>query len=524
MEPPAGVTDGRDLDAGPEPRAVLADAPALVLEPAGRPSRREPPRRLAGSDVFLGIETREMLADDLVDPIARDPLGAGVPADHPALGIEDEDPVVRHARRDQAEALLAVADPGRLRQLAVGDVLRHHERRVSLGELEGMRRDVNVDDPAVLQAMPPLRGVASPAEPWHVLRQADVRDPHAQELGARIAVARDRGRVHLEEREALEIVQPHGERVRGEEEPEASFAVTQRLLGSLAVGDVAQERAEDGRVSQPHRRDRELHRKLRPVPAQRRQLDPSVERRALARRPEMREPTLVGRAVGGRNDRVGEAAAEDVRLRPAEQTLGLRIPGRDPALRVDRDDGVQRVGHEQTESLVAFVLPIRKTPNRLSRLSIHPQSLPFSRSLASPPSGTFIESGTLIEPKGLRDSLPSRQSPELHLGKTLTSLGKTLTSVRTLSSRCDSFLSGPFETRALLRLHTSRHNLRRRERRDQERKQTRGGQSRVSGNDASVLAPTGRPCGIETEVADSGARSWPAASGRGVLGRCERGP
>ena len=332
-----------------------------------------------------------MLADDLVDPIALDPLGAGVPADHPALGIEDEDPVVRHARRDQAEALLAVADPGRLRQLAVGDVLRHHERRVSLGELEGMRRDVNVDDPAVLQAMPPLRGVASPAEPWHVLRQADVRDPHAQELGARIAVARDRGRVHLEEREALEIVQPHGERVRGEEEPEAAFAVTQRLLGSLAVGDVAQERAEDGRVSQPHRRDRELHRKLRPVPAQRRQLDPSVERRALARRPEMREPTLVGRAVDGRNDRVGEAAAEDVRLRPAEQTLGLRIPGRDPALRVDRDDGVQRVGHEQTESLVAFVLPIRKTPNRLSRLSIHPQSLPFSRSLASPPSGTLIE-------------------------------------------------------------------------------------------------------------------------------------
>ena len=336
---------------------------------------------------------------------------------------------------------------------------------MSLGELEGMRRDVNVDDPAVLQAMPPLRGVASPAEPWHVLRQADVRDPHAQELGARIAVARDRGRVHLEEREALEIVEPHGERVRGEEEPEAAFAVTQRLLGSLAVGDVAQERAEDGRVSQPHRRDRELHWKLRPVPAQRRQLDPSVERRALARRPEMREPTLVGRAVGGRNDRVGEEAAEDVRLRPAEQTLGLRIPGRDPALRVDRDDGVQRVGHEQTEALVAFVLPIRKTPNRLSRLSIHPQSLPFSRSLASPPSGTFIESGTLIEPRGLRDSLPSRQSPELHLGKTLTSLGKTLTSVRTLSSRCDSFLSGPFETRALLPPPYARHNLRRRERR-----------------------------------------------------------
>src|SRR5438270_1782170 len=115
-----------------------------------------------------------------------------------------------------------------------------------------------------------------------------------------------------------------------------------------------------------------------------------------------------------------------------------------------------------------------------------------------------------------------------------------------LSGRCGSFLSGPFETRArraAADLHQARGELLysaaiRVEttcddasvdnpdcaRRDQERKQTRGGQPRVSGNDASVLAPTRRPCGIETEVADSGARSWPAASGRGVLGRCERGP
>src|SRR2546430_11595365 len=66
VEPPVGVTDGGDLDTGPEPRAVLADAPALVLEPTGGPGRREPARPPAASDVLLGVEARGMLAHDLI--------------------------------------------------------------------------------------------------------------------------------------------------------------------------------------------------------------------------------------------------------------------------------------------------------------------------------------------------------------------------------------------------------------------------------------------------------------------------
>src|SRR5690606_39635637 len=93
----------------PEPAAVLAHAPALVLQAPFRQRDPELLFRPALGDHLRRIEHGEVLADDLVGAVALDLLGAMVPAHHPALGVEHEDRVVAHAFHQQAEALLAAA-------------------------------------------------------------------------------------------------------------------------------------------------------------------------------------------------------------------------------------------------------------------------------------------------------------------------------------------------------------------------------------------------------------------------------
>jgi hypothetical protein len=61
------------------------------------------PRRLAGGDVFGRVEAREVLAQDLLRRVALDALGARVPARDPALGVEQEDRVLPHARDEQVQ-------------------------------------------------------------------------------------------------------------------------------------------------------------------------------------------------------------------------------------------------------------------------------------------------------------------------------------------------------------------------------------------------------------------------------------
>jgi hypothetical protein len=88
------IAQRRDHDIGPEARAVLAHAPALVLEPAFGRGHLELACGPVAPDVLGCVEGAEMLADDLLRAIALEPLGADVPGPDVPLGIEGEHRVV----------------------------------------------------------------------------------------------------------------------------------------------------------------------------------------------------------------------------------------------------------------------------------------------------------------------------------------------------------------------------------------------------------------------------------------------
>ena len=102
------VVQRGDHHVRPEPRAVLAHAPAFVLEAALGGGEAQFRHRPAGAVGFLRVEAREMVADDLFGAVALDAFGAFVPADDDALRIEREDRVVAHAVHQQPEQFVAV--------------------------------------------------------------------------------------------------------------------------------------------------------------------------------------------------------------------------------------------------------------------------------------------------------------------------------------------------------------------------------------------------------------------------------
>ena len=57
---------------------------------------------------FGGVEARKVLADDLVGSVSLEALGAGVPGENVAVGIQHENRIVPHALDEQPEALLAL--------------------------------------------------------------------------------------------------------------------------------------------------------------------------------------------------------------------------------------------------------------------------------------------------------------------------------------------------------------------------------------------------------------------------------
>ncbi|HST01068.1 MAG TPA: hypothetical protein VLJ84_05355, partial [Usitatibacter sp.] len=101
---------------------------------AGRPARL---------DVLGGIELLERLPDDLRGLVARDRLGARVPARHDALRVEHDDHVVLDAFQQQPEAFLAVAQ-----LLLVAAALREVARDLGVAHVHAIavaqRRDHDV--------------------------------------------------------------------------------------------------------------------------------------------------------------------------------------------------------------------------------------------------------------------------------------------------------------------------------------------------------------------------------------------
>src|SRR5262249_34289554 len=101
----AGIAYWLDNGGGPEPAAVLADAPALLLGPAVASSERQHPPRHVGSFVFGSKEQRKMLAEDLGGAVTLDPLRASVPgADH-AVAIQQIDRIVRDRIDQELESV-----------------------------------------------------------------------------------------------------------------------------------------------------------------------------------------------------------------------------------------------------------------------------------------------------------------------------------------------------------------------------------------------------------------------------------
>ena len=78
-EPAILAADGIDHHMRPEAGAVLAHPPAFAFEPPLSHRGFQRPLRHRPWPILLGIESREMLADDFIRGIALDALGAGVP-------------------------------------------------------------------------------------------------------------------------------------------------------------------------------------------------------------------------------------------------------------------------------------------------------------------------------------------------------------------------------------------------------------------------------------------------------------
>src|SRR5439155_1995991 len=96
LELASGRAHRDEDDVRPEHRAVLADAPALALEPAFL--RRDTELILGPSDggVVGGIKERARLAHDLVLVVAVDALEARVPREDASVRVEEEDRVLLH--------------------------------------------------------------------------------------------------------------------------------------------------------------------------------------------------------------------------------------------------------------------------------------------------------------------------------------------------------------------------------------------------------------------------------------------
>ena len=193
------AADRVDHHMRPESRPVLALPPALLFEAAFGGGDLERLGRLARLAILFGVEPREVLADDLVGPVALDPLGAGVPAgDHPGR-VQQVDRVVGDALDQQAELLLAAAQ-ALLGGPTFGQVAGHLGEADDLA-LRGADRIYQHMGPEALAVLadPPARGLetafrfrglqrACGDAGGAVFRGVELREVLADDLGRLVAL------------------------------------------------------------------------------------------------------------------------------------------------------------------------------------------------------------------------------------------------------------------------------------------------------------------------------------------------
>ena len=373
---------GRD-DVRRKHRTVLAPEPPLpVVVGGGRDGAQRRPDVLHLHPVD---DVRGMQSDELVARIAEHPADARIGIDVVALSIRNDDPV-RRMLEERAVASLA-----RLlclfRAPALGDVLRHGQRRGLSGEGDGVRRDIHLDDLAGLDTVAPTAGrlprlsrvIEMREQRVDVLGAPEVPDGHGQELVARVAVALDRGVVDLEEPQRGQVVNPHRQRIGGKQRAELLFSahgllgshlrqagllelgvlVVQRAFDAFAVGDVANRAADQRLVAGLERAQADLDGKFLAVLAKTIQVEAGAHL-AHAWLGEVAGPKArMPRAEPGRHEHL-HRLAEQLRTRVAEHGLGPRVHQHDGAGLVDDDDRIGRRFQEPAEQRIST----GRTPNR----------------------------------------------------------------------------------------------------------------------------------------------------------------
>ncbi len=242
------VAQGGDDDVGPEAGAVLAHPPALVLD---APLGRRPPQFLLGPaplDGLLGVEAGEVLADDLLGPVALDALRPAVPGGDPALRVEHEDGVVLDALDHQAEAIFTEAE-FLLGLLAIGQVpgdLQEAPDRAGL-VAQGGDDDVGPEAGAVLAHPPalvldaplgrrPLQFLLGPA-PLDGLLRVEAGEMLADDLLGPVALDALRPGVPGEDVPLLIEKEDRIIAHAGDQLPEVFLAFAQPGLGAPLSGD-----------------------------------------------------------------------------------------------------------------------------------------------------------------------------------------------------------------------------------------------------------------------------------------------
>ena len=115
------------------------------------------------------------------------------------------------------------------------------------------------------------------------------------------------------------------------------------ILRGPPIGDVSQMGGKERETIEEDAGKRQLHRKLRPIGTQRRDLDAPTEQWPVARRQAMSKAAAVSRAQRGRDDELYHLLADGIGLRVAEGSLGGGIELDDTALVVYGNHTIERV-------------------------------------------------------------------------------------------------------------------------------------------------------------------------------------